>query len=182
LSEEIVDRRFPIERKKYIQSVGKLLEHRLGQIFQELGFETEIAKGQGNGLDIKVFRGNSLIIVGEVFNRSVRSSLSKKNKAGIIRNLSSYGCEKVLIYTCLQNKSILEDFPPGIFLLEIGYQIQPKFFYDFWARRNQVTLREIDSRETRQDIKSKLIDYLHSIELYPIPLVEVISQAGLVSI
>jgi len=171
LSEENIDRRYPVEETRYKQSVGKLLPHRLSQISRELGFETEIAKGQSNGVDIKIYQNRRLVLVGEVLNWSLESSLNIPRKNSIIDNFSRYTCKKVSIYTCLENESTLLDLARyEVDFIKIGYQLLPKSFYDFFTRKNQVTLREIDSRETRQDIKSKLIDYLQSIELLPIPL------------
>ena len=168
MSEEIVNRRFPIGRERYIQRSGKLLEHRLGQIFQELGFGTEIAKGQENGLDIRVFQNRSLVIAGEICNWSVRSSLNLKRKDNIINNLTGYSCKKVLFYTCLENEVTLADLPSyGIDLIKLDNQILPRYFYDFYAHKNQIVSRRIDSRETRQDIMSKLLEYLQSINLLP---------------
>jgi len=38
----------------------------------------------------------------------------------------------------------------------------PKYFYDFFARKNRVENRKRDSRVSKQDIKSKIIEYLQS--------------------
>jgi len=104
------EKRYPIKRTSYTQSVGKLLPHRIGQIFQEEGFTSWIAQGQENDVDLKVFddEGN-LVIVGEILNWSKVSLLSEKRKNCIIRNLTAYNCKKVLIYTIFENEYTLED-------------------------------------------------------------------------
>jgi hypothetical protein len=156
--------RYPIQRSRYFQSVGRLLEHRLGQIFQELGYQTWICPGQSNGVDIIVFNENDLILVAEVLNFSICTYLSNKRKKSIISNLSEYSDRRLLIYSCLANENILDDLGLyGISPLKIGYQLQPKWFYDCFAIRNRVVLREVDSRETRQDIKSKIVRFLQSL-------------------
>lgn len=157
-------RKYPIKRTDYTRSVGKLLPHRVSQVFQELGFGTEIALGQENDVDLKVYNEEGhLILIAEILNWSLFSLLAIKRKKNIIDNLLKYDCKKFLIYTCLHNESILNDLSKyEISLVKIGYQLQPKHFYDFFASKNQIELRKIDSRETGQDIKSKILQYLQS--------------------
>lgn len=161
---EDFDRRYPIEKYRYYQSVGKFLPHRIGQIFQELGFVSWIAEGQSNDVDLKVFDDkDTLILVAEILNWCPYSGLSERRKNWIITNLSKYNCKKILIYTVLKNEDILDYFAvSGISLLKIGFQLLPKSFYDFFVRKNQIEFREIDSRNSRKFIKSKLIEYLRS--------------------
>src|SRR4030042_4620751 len=102
-------RRFPIERSRYYQSVGRLLPHRIGQIFQELGFETKICLGQSNGVDLVVFKADELVLVAEIVNWSLPSEMAYKRKSEIISNLSEYSCKRVLIYTAFENENILRD-------------------------------------------------------------------------
>jgi hypothetical protein len=155
--------RYPIEKQRYYQSVGRLLPHRIGQVLQELGFETWICKGQSNGIDLIVFNEDGLVFVAEIFNFSVFTELSRRRLNGIISNLSKYSCRRVLIYSTCANENILSDLSfYDISLLRIGYQLQPKSFYDHYAEKDQVILREIDSRTTRQDIKSKIGEFLQS--------------------
>jgi len=162
-------RKYPIKRYKYTQSVGRLLPHRISQIFEELGFKTWINSAQGNDIDLKVFFGNNTIVVAEILNWSIGSILSEKRKSNIIKNLSKYNCEKLLIYTILKDKN-LEDFNNnGISLLRIGYQLLPKKFYEFFLKIDQIESRRIDSKKTKEDIRSKVLDYLQSSNI-EIPL------------
>jgi hypothetical protein len=153
-------RRYPVKRTVYLQSVGKLLPHRISQIFKELGFETWINPKQGNDIDLKVLLGQKPIIVAEILNWSIGSKLSQKRKNCIIKNLSKYHCEKLLIYTIL-DKDNLEDFANnGISLIKIGYQVLPKTFYQFFSEIDRTEFRKADSKETYISIKQKIIDYL----------------------
>lgn len=154
--------RYPIERTRYTQSVGRLLPHRISQIFQELGFETWISQGQSNGVDLKVYdTKDHLILVAEVFNWSSYSSLAENRKNNIINNLSEFKCKRLLIYTCFENENCLSDLSNhSISCLKIGYQILPEYFYNFYSRKNQMESRKIDSKETKADIKSRIIEYL----------------------
>ena len=156
--------RYPVKRKAYTHSVGKLLPHRISQILQELGFKTWINRGQTNGVDLKVYdNGNNLLLVAEILNWSIGSLLSEKRKNCIIENLLCHNCEKVLIYTNFENKDALENFSEhGISLLKIEYQLLPKYFYNFFKAKDKIVSRRIDSRETKEDIKSKIIEYLQS--------------------
>jgi hypothetical protein len=153
-------RRYPVKRTVYIQSIGRLLPHRISQIFEELGFETWINPKQGNDMDLKVFLGQKLIIVAEILNWSIGSKLSQKRKNCIIKNLSKYHCEKLLIYTILDKDSLEYFTNNGISLIEIGYQILPKTFYQFFSEINRTEFRKADSKETYTSIKRKIIDYL----------------------
>jgi len=170
------DSRYPVKRKTYTQSVGKLLPHRISQILQKLGFKTWINRGQTNGVDLKAYSEDRLVLVAEILNWSPVCVLSHRRKNCIIDNLSGYTCRKLLVYTCLENESILEDLTSyEIATLKIGYQIQPKYFYEFYSERDQVNLRRVDSRETKQDIKSKLVEYLHSSSIEAItPVFEIV--------
>jgi hypothetical protein len=158
--------RYPIEKERYFQSVGRLLPHRISQILQDLGFNTWICKGQSNGIDLIVFNENGLVFVAEIFNFSKFSELSNKRLNSIISNLSEYSCKRILIYSTCKNENILNDLPThDISLLRIGYQLQPKFFYDHFAGKGQLVLRRFDSRETRKDIESKIAESLSDVDI-----------------
>jgi len=159
---EVLRRRYPIERTRYTQSIGKLLPHRISQILQELGLKTWINHGQTNGVDLKAYDSEDhLILVAEILNWSPVCVLSHKRKNNITNNLSRYNCKKLLIYTCFKNESFLEDLRSyRISLLKIGYQILPRHFYEFYLKRNQVESRRVDSREIKEDLKSKIAEYL----------------------
>ena len=159
---EVLRRRYPIERTRYTQSIGKLLPHRISQILQELGLKTWINHGQTNGVDLKAYDSEDhLVLVAEILNWSPVCVLSHKRKNNITNNLSRYNCKKLLIYTCFKNESFLEDLRSyRISLLKIGYQILPRHFYEFYLKRNHVESRKVDSRRTKQCIKSKIVEYL----------------------
>lgn len=159
---EDFERRYPINRTRYTQAVGKLLAHRISQVFKDLGFETRLNCGQSNGVDLEVYYKNLRILAAEVLNWSIGSFLSNKRKNWIIRNLTSYkGCYKVLIYTVFKNEYVLEDFQNHeISLIRIGYQLLPKEFYRFYAKKKQTKSRKIDSKKTRELIKSRIVKYL----------------------
>lgn len=158
--------KYPIDLKRYLQCTGKLLEHRIGQIFQELEFETQISKGQSNGVDLIVKdKEGKLVLVAEILNWCPYSELSPKRKKKIIFNLTQHECRKLLIYATLENESYLRDLSDlGISSLKIGFQVLPRFFYEHWALNKQVEQRRIDSRETKELIKSKILEYLLSLE------------------
>jgi len=48
----------------------------------------------------------------------------------------------------------------NIDVLRIGYQLLPKAFYNFYLSKKQTELRKPDSRETKRDIKNKIVEYL----------------------
>ena len=152
-------KRYPVEKSRSYQCVGRLLPHRIGQIFHELGFKTWVNPKQGNDIDLKVFLGNKLTIAIEALNWSVGSVLSEKRKNNIIKNLTKYNCKRLLIYTVLNKNAPedLEDFTRNrISLIKIGYQLLPKEFFKFFFEKRQIDFRKIDSSETKEDIKKKL--------------------------
>jgi len=145
-----------------MQKTGRLLAHRLGQLFIELDYESWICIGQNKGVDLKVYDSKgSMFLVAEILNWSVKTNLTETRKNKIIKNLLGYNCDRVLIYTTMGNEYYLDDLEQmGISTLKLGYQILPKVFYRHFEYRKQVIDRRIDSRETTLHIKSKLIEYL----------------------
>jgi len=163
------DNRYPIEQKKYMQSVGKLLPHRIGQMLEtigyteELGYEVFVNKGQSNGSDLEIFRERSPVLAAEIVNWSIMSTMNSFRQCWIISNLEEYGPEvtKVLIHSTFSNETMLEAIrQQGISTLRIDYQLLPKRFYDHFASRNQIESRRIDSRITFEEIKAKIVYFL----------------------
>ncbi len=119
-----------------------------------------INSSQGNDVDLKVWDKDTLVIVGEILNWSIVSELARKRLRKMISNLKEYSCRRLMIYTHLDENSLLAFKESGIDTLGIGYQILPKYYYNFYASKGQVIGRKIDSKETRLDLKNKLIAYL----------------------
>lgn len=155
-------KRFPVKRTVYMQTTGRLLPRRISQILRELNsnFTVWINPSQGNGIDLKVWYGCDLIIAGEVLNWSVKSKLSEKRIEGIISNLHEFPCRKLLVYTTLDNNHVSRFVQNEIDVMEIGYQILPRFYYNFYFKKGQVVKREIDRAKTKNDIKKKIVSYL----------------------
>lgn len=145
----------------YRHKTGRLLAHRIGQSFKELGYHAWINVGQTNGVDLKVWDNElNLVVAAEILNWAPTTNLDKNRKARIVRNLLSQNCNRLLIYTEMGNEFTLKDLSPqGISTLKIGYQILARYFYSK-LDANQAVGRKIDSRETKLLIKSKLKDYL----------------------
>ena len=159
--------RYPVPQADYLQKTGRLLAHRLGQLFNELGYFTWICEGQNKGVDLKVFdRYWNLVLVAEILNWSPRTNIPHTRKRKIIDNLSRYDCHRVLIYTAMGNENNLNELGLyNISIIKIGYQILPKFFYSYFEAKNQLEGRKIDSRETTLQIKSIISEYLQSLRL-----------------
>jgi len=155
--------KYPIEKTRYLQSVGKLLPHRICQILNELGYKTWMNPRQGNGIDVKVWHNNILILVIEVLNWSIGSMLSKRRASNIISNLNQYTCAKAVIHTVLGKNDIQKFEDEGIITLEIGYQLLPEYFYRFFSRKGQTIKRKIDSRETKEDMREKIQALMHKV-------------------
>lgn len=162
--------RYPIEKQRYLESVGKLLPHRIGQILEELGFRIEINFVQRKGVDLILFDDkNNIILVAEILNWSPYTMLSDKRKRWITSNLRKYGCKRLLIYTTMKNEYTLSSLiEAGIPIQKLDYQILPKAFFEFYKAKNQIEARVIDSRQTRHHIKLRILDYLESYNLLPV--------------
>ena len=156
--------RYPDEQHKYCQSVGRLLPNIIGLALRDLGFKVWVNPDQSNGVDLKLYdKEDNLVLVAEIINWSSYSEMANNRKRSIISNLSEYNCRRVLIYTTLKNEGVLDDLGSNeISLLKIGYQVLPETYYQFYAKKGQVCRREIDSEETRQDIRSKMVNFLQS--------------------
>jgi hypothetical protein len=153
--------RFPIEPPtRYFQKTGRLLVHRLSQLFTQMGFSTEVCLGQDNGVDLKVFDSNNkLVLVAEVFNWSPHSSLNLKRKGCVIKNLTDYKCLRVLFYTSMDYEPLVNDLTLlyGIQTVKLDYQVLPEEFFEFFRAKNQIDGRRIDADNIRQYIKAKVI-------------------------
>lgn len=155
------DFRFPCEQMEYVKTVGELLLTILSEILTELGFRVIVPSQRANGVDMKIFLGDNLIAVAEVLNWSIGSRLTDNRKNNIINNLNGHNCNKLFIHTVpLSN---LEGFTENkIHLLQIGFQVLPEPYYDFFLTRDQVIRRKIDSDSTRRDVRSKILDYINN--------------------
>jgi len=164
----LIRRRYPIKKSEYARAVGRLLPHRIAQILEELGltenvgFEVRVNCSQANDVDLKIFYRGNVILVAEILNWSPRSRLSNKRKNSITKNLLKYNCVRLLIYTVLDGHSIEYFTKKKICLLEIGYQLLPRSFYNFYKDKNQIEHREIDSKKTKRNIKSKIAQFFRS--------------------
>jgi hypothetical protein len=155
-------KRYPIEEKRYQKSVGALLPHRIGQIFEELGFNSWITNVQTNGVDliIRDLEGH-IILVAEIQNWSSHSGMARSKIEKKTSNLLEYDCDKLLIYTVFKNEDILVDLcNQGIHTLKIDFQLLPRSFYEYFASKNQVEHRRIDSRETKLELRLVISKYL----------------------
>jgi hypothetical protein len=154
---------FP-EEESYRRSLGKLLPHRIGRIISKFGFKTEVSKGQSNGVDLKVWYDNRLVLVAETKNYNIRTKLTDELIANTISNLNEHPyCARFFIFTQMANEKVLSQFQEeGIGVIKIGYQLLPEWFYYSIDPRYR-SYRRIDSKDTSQDIKQKLYPVLHSL-------------------
>ena len=153
--------RFPCEQTEYIKTVGKLLLTILCGIFTELGFEVKPRSLEANGVDMEVLLASRLALVIEVLNWSIGSRLTDNRKDNIIRNLCAFDCNRLLVHTIpLSNLHGLEE--NEIDIIQLGYQVLPETYYDFFLTKEQVERRRIDCDSTRRDIRAKILEYVNS--------------------
>jgi hypothetical protein len=154
---------------EYAQSTGALLANRISDILEKMGFETWTVEGQNNGVDMKVWYQDNLIMTCEILNWSPYTMLSNRRKKRIIKNLTNpkHGISKrVLIYTAMKDETVIQDLPAhGISTIKFGCQVLPKHFYKFYKNKNQVVCRQIDSKATNAIIESKIRDFIGTINL-----------------
>lgn len=150
--------RYPVKRTKYTQTVGKLLPDILKSIFLNLGASKVITtRGQTNGVDIKVWSSKGkLVIVGEVINWSINSLLSEKRRKKMINNLNNYNCNKILVYTNLDKNHLLHFSSNGISQINIGYQILPTSYFNYYQKKGQVINRKAVSPNVIQEVEKKV--------------------------
>ncbi len=161
--------RYPIKKHRYLESVGKLLPHRIGQILKQLGFHTKVESVHSNGVDLKVYNHKELVLVAEILNWSPYTLLSRRRKRCITRNLARYSCRKVLIYTAMKNEEMLYSLGAAVIdIVCLDCQILPKVFFEFFEVKNQIQKRVIDSRKTRQHVTQKISEFLASVGIFPL--------------
>lgn len=153
--------RFPCEQREYVKTVGELLVTILSEILTKLGFKVIAPPQNAKGVDLRIFMRNNLVAVAEVLNWSIGSRLTDQRKNNIIRNLNEYNCGKLLIHTVpLSNLNGVRE--NGIHILEIGYQVLPEPYYNFFLTKEQIERRNIDSDSTRRNIRAKILDYINN--------------------
>jgi hypothetical protein len=103
---------------EYAQSTGALLANRISDILEKMGFETWTVEGQNNGVDMKVWYQDNLIMTCEILNWSPYTMLSNRRKKRIIKNLTNpkHGISKrVLIYTAMKDETVINYCQPKEF-------------------------------------------------------------------
>lgn len=145
-----------------MQTVGRLLPRRISQILREIdsNLTVWINPEQGNDIDMRVWDNDELVFVAEILNWSIGSRMSEKRLTKMISNLNKFNCRELLVYTTLEQESLSKFIQNGIDVIEIGYQLLPEYYYDFFSSKKQVIKRKIDSAVTKKDIKQKIISYL----------------------
>lgn len=131
--------RWPLKKEVYNHIVGALLPRIIGEVFQGfgLGFVPWINPTQGNDVDLKIFYEDKLVYVIEVLNWSERSRLTERRLCTILKNLFNYDCERILIYTILNEAVKSNELLHTINLVEIGYQILPYDLYTWFEKKGQ---------------------------------------------
>lgn len=171
--------RYPEKTSIYKREVGRLLQDAVGECFVELGYRVWVNPNQGNGVDVKVWNRDELIIVKEVLNWGIGSYMSPKRSRNIIRNLSKYSCHKILFYTVGDRINL--DWFKGIDKIKLGYQVLPLKYYRHFEKKNQVIKRRLYTQEVVGDIKRLIVDYLKKNILHICIIHESSSMGGCVS-
>ena len=161
-SRSSISERFPAEESVYRDTVGELLPRIIEEILSELGFNVLVNSIHSTGVDLEARYEGELVLVAEILNWSISSILGAKRCGSIIFNLQKHNCNRVLIYTVLDDDSLSIITNRGIDVLEIGYQVLPYDYYTFFLLHRKIIKRKSDSQETRRDIKNKIIAYLEN--------------------
>lgn len=164
-----VYRRFPREKTKHLQSVGKILVRILDKILLDLGFGVWVNPQPRNGVDMEVYDEKGILVLAiEVLNWSQFSWMYPERVEWIIENLTSYKCRRLLVYTAMSEENYLENLSDySISVVKIGYQVLTEKIYKFYEARNQVIGRKINNRTVKRDIKQKMLEYLESLDIHP---------------
>ena len=144
---------------EYARTVGELLPTILTEILLDLRFNVIVKSQRANGVDMKIYFGDSLFAVAEVLNWSIGSRLTVKRRDKIIENLNEFSCHKILVHTVpLINLHGIQEH--GIQRIEIGYQILPEEYYNFYSARRQTIRRKADNPIVRAEIANKVMLHL----------------------
>jgi hypothetical protein len=152
------------QNEKHRRIIGACLARRIAKIFEDLGFKTEWAKGQSNGMDIKVWLNNKIALVIEAKNYNMMSKIENKKIDEALANFRKYpDCTKYVVYSCMANENALRRFTKeGIKLLKLDYQLMPEKFYNS-LNPSVRTHRRIDNESTSADIKARLYPIIHEV-------------------
>ena len=166
-------KKFPCNPREYAKTVGGLLIRLIGEIFNELGFKAVINESKVDEADIKIYQNGKLVLAGEVLNWGGNSTISRKRRNQIVKNLSKLeNCIRVLF--CSSHPRFSQPYdpritrlagcPPNVRIVCFGFQILPKEFYYFFRERNRDDDRETLNEETKASIKEDIKSLLRKEE------------------
>jgi len=122
--------KFGVSPREYNSKVCEAQTEWVKEVYEELGYQVEVSRTQGNGVDLKVKdkRGN-LILVAELWNWRYGSNPHWKRLKKVLENLTDYQCIRVLIISTMKEpyRSQLISLCKinQILYVELGKQINP---------------------------------------------------------
>jgi len=159
--------RYPVSRKEYSNTLGKLREDRVKHIFEELlhrhlGFEVITHHVNGNGPDLVIKHNGKVISKFEIMNENVSSYIDVKRAHRFRNNLRGVRCKGIIcshknsVTKNKEAKRILKDIP----IIEVGFQTLPESFYAFYKKRGKTFKRRIANDESLESLKDKILSFI----------------------
>jgi len=172
---------YPTLRSDYTETVGKLTEMGTSKIIMDRGYDVEPHLVQDEGADVVIPSLKGAI---EILNWK-ESHYYDKRIESIVENLRKFDCKGLLVsFINEEARMKIKSKIPDIVIKELGFQILPNKYYEFYNNRNQTDNRRFWSKRTEKHlgnvIDSIIQDFLKieeskntplypEIQLIPIP-------------
>jgi hypothetical protein len=153
--------KYPVERMEYTFKVGYIAEKIVTDILKEEGFEIESHNVFENGVDVKV---NNADIGIEIWNWCYPHAYNSRI-ASVIENLKPYPLRALVtsfISDTVKDYVINTYVMSPILIVELGFQILPKEYKEFYKNRKDVVF--YPSREAHIKVKSKMMPLITAIK------------------
>ena len=154
---------YPVKPRRYREYVGDILPDAVKFVLEGKGYTVRLNRAFVNGVDLKTFHENNLIMVGEIFNLWKHSHINSLRAQGYIRNLCQYDCKRIII--CSLTETFESRWFRDLDIISLGYQLLPETFYRFFEKKGETDDRKMLTSDTLQHIDSLITEYLENNNL-----------------
>lgn len=165
--------KYPTTRLEYCERVGHTRENQLANILRDLGFKVNVYPKKQK-CDISLYNPKKKFAVIEVKNENFSSHYDKKEVDSILKRFrkEKKDVHKILVSSFRKNfqKDDLERMEKkGIKIIEIGFQVLPEDYYNFYKKKRQINWRKIDDIHTSEETKEIIETEFKKISAFLIP-------------
>jgi hypothetical protein len=163
--------RYPEARSIYTKKVARTRELQLRRIFENNGFLVRTNPFSKSKCDLELYSKEDVhyktrLVVIEVTNENLGSFYDSKwvkQKISLFRRFKKN--PKMLKFLICSFRSSFKDidkleYSSGCYAIELGFQVLPESYYNFWKKKNLVQYRRPDDSESYDLTKEKIESFL----------------------